>query len=47
MQDNLANASKNLAKGPGADATKEIIKVRYNHFQTKRKFLITKIAESI
>ena len=32
MQENLAYAPKNSPRKDGPDATKEIIKVRYNHF---------------
>lgn len=33
--------------GSSKDLTKEIIQVRFNHFQNRRKYLITKIAEEI
>lgn len=45
MHENLADAQKSSPRG--TDASKEIVKVRYNHFQNKRKFLINKIADEL
>lgn len=33
--------------GSSKDLTPEIVQVRFNHFQNRRKYLITKIADAI